>query len=48
MVFAIVMQTGLKKFMKHESVPLAGFSALFLILVVFKDVVFNFQKMTLL
>lgn len=48
MIFAIAMQVGLKKFMKHETVPLAGFSALFLFAVIVKDIVFHFQKITLL
>lgn len=48
MVFAIAMQMGLKKFMRQETVPLAGFSALFLSLVIVKDMVFHFQKITLL
>lgn len=48
MVFAIILQLGLKKFIKQETVPLAGFSALFLILVILKDTLFNFQKMSLL
>ena len=48
MIFAIAMQTGLNKFMKHETVPLAGFSALFLFAVIVKDIVFHFQKITLL
>lgn len=48
MVFAIAMQIGLRKFMKHETVPLAGFSALLLLAAVVKDTVFHFQKITLL
>ena len=48
MVFAVVMQLGLKKIIKQESVPLAGFSALFLIIIILKDTLLNFQKMTML
>ncbi|MES2545618.1 MAG: prepilin peptidase [Bacteroidota bacterium] len=48
MVFAIGLQLGLKKIIKENSVPLAGFSSLFLILVIIKDMMFGFQKITLL
>jgi hypothetical protein len=48
MIFAVVMQLGLKKIIKQESVPLAGFSALFLIMIILNDTLLNFQKMTIL
>lgn len=48
LLFAIIMQFGLKKFIKKETVPLAGFSALFLFIVILKDSFFVFQKTTLL
>ena len=48
MIFAVVMQLGLKKIIKQQTVPLAGFSALLLIMVILKDTLLNFQKMTIL
>ncbi|OUL62336.1 hypothetical protein B8T70_10410 [Flavobacterium sp. AJR] len=48
LLFAILMQFGLKKFIKEETVPLAGFSALFLIIMILKDNFMFFQKITLL
>jgi hypothetical protein len=48
MIFAILMQLGLKKIIKEETVPLAGFSALFLFIILLKDNFTNFQKITLL
>ncbi|MFM9987826.1 prepilin peptidase [Flavobacterium sp.] len=48
MVFAVLMQLGLKRIIKQETVPLAGFSALLLIMVILKDTFLNFQKMTIL
>ncbi|QOG02178.1 hypothetical protein [Flavobacterium sp. MDT1-60] len=48
LLFAIILQFGLKKFIKEETVPLAGFSALFLFIVILKDSFFVFQKITLL
>lgn len=48
LLFAILLQLGLKKFMKENTVPLAGFSALFLIIVLLKEYFLTFQKITLL
>ncbi|MDR6764534.1 hypothetical protein J2Y38_004767 [Flavobacterium sp. 2755] len=48
LLFAILMQFGLKKLIKEETVPLAGFSALFLFIVILKDYFITFQKITLL
>lgn len=48
MIFAIGLQMGLKKIIKGNTVPLAGFSALFLSMVILNDSVSLFQKMTLL
>lgn len=47
LVFAIIMQFGLKRFIKENTVPLAGFSALFLFIVLMKDYFLTFQKLTL-
>lgn len=47
LVFAIVMQFGLKKIIKENTVPLAGFSALFLCIVLMKDYFLTFQKLSL-
>lgn len=46
--FAICMQFGLKKIIKEQTVPLAGFTALFLFIILLKDSFVFFQKMTLL
>lgn len=48
MIFAITVQLGLKKIMKHNTVPLAGFSALFLFIVIIKDMMLDFPKLSLL
>lgn len=48
LLFAILMQFVLKKFIKEETVPLAGFSALFLFVILLKDYFIPFQKITLL
>ena len=48
MIFAIALQLGLKKIIKEDTVPLAGFSALFLCIIIIKDSFSLFQKMTLL
>jgi hypothetical protein len=48
MVFAIGMQLALRRTMKHETVPLAGFAALFLLLIIAKDQLTDFPKTTLL
>ena len=48
LLFAVFMQFGLKKLIKEETVPLAGFSALFLFIVILKDYFITFQKITLL
>lgn len=48
MMFAIFMHLVLKKIMKDQSVPLAGFSALFLMLMILKDEWLTIQKITLL
>lgn len=48
LLFAIILQFGLKKFIKEESVPLAGFSSLFLFIILLKDHFILFQKITLL
>lgn len=48
MIFAILLQTFLQKRMLHNSVPLAGFASLFLLLVILKDILLYFPKITLL
>lgn len=48
MIFAIGLQMGLKKIITEQTVPLAGFSALFLCIVILKDSLLLFQKITLL
>lgn len=48
MVFAIGLQLALRRIMNHETVPLAGFSALLLLLIIAKDQLTDFPKMTLL
>jgi hypothetical protein len=48
MVFALLLQFGLQKFIKQDTIPLAGFSALLLIVFIVADLGFSFQKMTLL
>jgi hypothetical protein len=48
LLFAIVLQFGLKRFIKEETVPLAGFAALFLFIMILNDCFFGFQKITLL
>lgn len=48
LLFAIFLQFGLKKFIKDETVPLAGFSSLFLFIILLKDNFMFFQKITLL
>lgn len=48
LLFAIVMQFVLRKWIKKDSVPLAGLSALLLLFVIAKDVVFSVQKITLI
>lgn len=48
MLFAIVMQFFLRKWIKNDSVPLAGLSALLLLFVITKDLFFSFQKITLI
>lgn len=48
MLFAIVLQLSLKKVLKKQTVPLAGFTALFLFIIILKDYFLSFQKITLL
>lgn len=48
LLFALLMQFGLKKFIQEETVPLAGFSAFFLFIILLKDNFIDFQKITLL
>ena len=48
MVFSAVLQLFFSKIMKVKTVPLAGFAALFLILIITKDLIFGFSKITLI
>lgn len=48
LLFAILMQFGLKKIIKEKTVPLAGFSSLFLFIILLKDSFLLFQKITLM
>ena len=48
MIFAIGLQLGLKKIIRENTVPLAGFSALLLLILIIKDMMLDFQKITLL
>lgn len=48
MIFAIGLQIGLKKMIQENTVPLAGFTALLLLILIIKDMVLDFQKITLL
>lgn len=47
MLFAIIMQTLFAKKTKQETVPLAGFSSLLLVMIIGSDLLFNFPKFTL-
>ncbi|MFB9097199.1 hypothetical protein ACFFVF_11780 [Flavobacterium jumunjinense] len=48
LLFAIVMQFVLRKWIKKDAVPLAGLSALLLLFIITKDIFFSFQKITLI
>jgi hypothetical protein len=48
MLFSLVLQLVFSKLMTVKTVPLAGFCALFLILIVVKDVFFAFKPLTLI
>lgn len=48
MLFSILLQLVLKKRMTHQTVPLAGFAALLLILLILKDLFLNVYKVTLI
>lgn len=47
MLFSIVLYLLFKKWMRHSTIPLAGLSALLLMLFIIKDVLFDFQRFTL-
>lgn len=48
MVFSIILYLGFQKTMKEKTIPLAGFSALLLLMIVLKDLLLNYSKMTVL
>jgi hypothetical protein len=48
MIFALLLQTSLKRFINVNTVPLAGFAALFLCIVLIKDFCSFYQKITLI
>ena len=48
LLFAIVMQFALRKWIKKDAVPLAGLSALLLLFIIAKDFWLPIQKITLI
>lgn len=48
MLFSIALQLLFKKWMKDHTVPLAGFSALLLMMAIGRDLLFDAQKFTLI
>jgi cytochrome bd-type quinol oxidase subunit 2 len=48
MIFAICLQFALRKKMKHNTVPLAGFSALFLFIILAMDGLLSIPKISLI
>jgi hypothetical protein len=48
MFFAICLQFALRKTMKHNTVPLAGFSALFLFMILAMDSLLSIPKISLI
>ncbi|MCF6133366.1 hypothetical protein [Flavobacterium wongokense] len=48
MIFSIGLQLAFQKKMKEKTIPLAGFSALLLLLFMLKDVLLSYPKMTVL
>ncbi|MHC0439227.1 hypothetical protein [Flavobacterium sp. 3-210] len=48
MIFALLLQFTFKKIMRENTVPLAGFAALFLFIVIAKDYLSIYQKFTLI
>lgn len=48
MLFSIIIQLLAKKIIKENTVPLAGFSALLLFLVIINDIFFDLKKFTAL
>jgi hypothetical protein len=47
-VFSIILQILFQKRMKEKTIPLAGFSALLLMLLVLKDFLLDYSKITVL
>lgn len=48
MLFSVVIHLIFSKLMTIKTVPLAGFSALFLIFILLKDLLFDFKSLTLI
>ena len=48
MIFSIILHLVFRKFVSHDSIPLAGFSALLLIVIIGKDFILNCNSLTLL
>ncbi len=48
MIFSIVLYLLFQKGMKEKTIPLAGFSALLLLLFLLKDFLLNYTKMTII
>jgi hypothetical protein len=48
MIFALVMQLFLRRLIRKDMIPLAGFSAFFLMIIILKDCFLDFTKVTLI
>jgi len=48
MVFSIMLQLAFQRKMNEKTIPLAGFSALLLLLLLVKDLLLAYPKMTIL
>lgn len=48
LLFSILMQVTLKKWIKKDSVPLAGLVSVFLVFIILCDAFLSFQKLTLI
>ncbi|MFY0602964.1 MAG: general secretion pathway protein [Flavobacteriaceae bacterium] len=45
LLFAFILSIGLKKSMKDKTIPLAGFQALFVLLILLSNLLFNFTNL---
>ncbi|OXE95176.1 hypothetical protein B0A63_25375 [Flavobacterium johnsoniae UW101] len=48
MLFALLLQFAFKKYIHENTVPLAGFSSLFLFIILVKDYLHFYQKLTVI